>query len=381
MKTIIIKLFTETITDKEFIKLQEWLKDPKNQEKLECYVRDYYDLNISTLKNDVDSAYKKVMHSIEYKKKASMTVPLYKRNFFKYAAAILIFVSAGYFFLTKDNAQITEPTIVNNNIKIGTDKATLTLEDGTNVTLEKGETYIADNISSNGEGIIYKASETSKSVIVYNYLTIPRGGQYFIKLSDGTQVWLNSESKLKYPVDFIEGETRQVELVYGEAYFDVSPSTEHNNSRFKVQTGLQEVEVLGTEFNIKAYQDENFIYTSLVEGKVSVSSLNQNAVLKPREQSVINNNGEIIVSNVDINSVVDWMRGVFSFKGKPLEEICKILSRWYDVDVVIENKDFKNITFKGVIKKSNTIELILETLINSSDLNTYEIKDKTIYIK
>ena len=144
-------------------------------------------------------------------------IPLYRKPFFKYAAAILIFVSVGYFFLAKDNLNNEPPAqiIVNNNIKVGSDKAILTLANGTNVTLENGQKYISDHIESTGKELIYAANQISKAKlkpsIAYNYLTIPRGGQYHVTLSDGTEVWLNSESKLRYPISFVDGEERHVE--------------------------------------------------------------------------------------------------------------------------------------------------------------------------
>ena len=148
-------------------------------------------------------------------------------------------------------------------------------------------------------------------------------------LSDGTKVWLNSESQLKYPVAFNDGETRQVELVYGEAYFDVSPSTAHKGARFKVFNQSQEVEVLGTEFNIKAYKDETNIYTTLVEGKVAISAAGKNQILKPNQQSNLNlETGSIEITTVDVYNETTWIDGIFSFENKPLKEILKVLSRW-----------------------------------------------------
>ncbi|MDD7888010.1 FecR family protein [Flavivirga sp. 57AJ16] len=314
-------------------------------------------------------------------------IPLYKRNIFKYgvAASLILFIAFNFVF-NKNNKLITnsesQPTIVNNNIKIGTDKATLTLEDGTNVILEKGQNYTANNIESNGEDIIYKSTNAPKSKIAYNYLTIPRGGQYHIVLADGTEVWLNSESKLKYPASFVDGKTRRVELVYGEAYFDVSPSTNHNGSKFKVLSGIQEVEVLGTEFNIKAYKDENLIYTTLVEGKVSVDNTNGTELLKPNEQSVLNKeNKDILITEVDVQSEVAWKKGLFSFKNKSLKDIMKVLSRWYDVDVVFVDKTLEDVQFKGVLSKNQNIEEILILIKNTNFINAYEINNNTITIR
>ncbi|MDD7885085.1 FecR family protein [Flavivirga sp. 57AJ16] len=276
-----------------------------------------------------------------------------------------------------------EQTIVKTNaIQTGTDKATLTLKDGSVVALEKGTSYQTQNIKSNGEEIVYGVGDKNSSEIAYNYLTIPRGGQFFIKLSDGTQVWLNSESQLKYPVTFREGETREVELVYGEAYFDVSPSTDHDGSHFKVMNSGQEVEVLGTEFNIKAYKDETNIYTTLVEGKVSVNNNFENKILSPNQQSTISNNSNaIVIAKVDVKNETSWKRGFFSFKNKPLNEIMRVLSRWYDFDVVFLNKDLENIEFKGVLSKKQNIEEILLSLKNINVINNYEISNKTITIK
>jgi hypothetical protein len=321
------------------------------------------------------------------KVKFKINVPV-RKIYWKYtsAAAILILALASTYFLrdTIFNNPIDNktPVIVNNKIEKGTDKATLTLEDGSIVILEKGSTYQAKNANSNGEQIIYDTPNNTASEIAYNYLTIPRGGEFFVQLSDGTRVWLNSETQLKYPVAFIEGETRQVELLYGEAYFDVSPSTAHNGATFKVFNKAQEIEVLGTEFNIKAYKDETNIYTTLVEGKVVVSTSQLKQVLKPDQQSNLNlTNNNISIATVNTYSETSWKDGIFSFKGKPLKEIMKVLSRWYDIDVVFVNKSQENIPFKGVLGKDQNIEEILSAIKSASIINTYEINEKTILIK
>ena len=305
-----------------------------------------------------------------------------KRHFWKYAAAasVLLIVSLTI-FLNKDSdqPQFTKPIIVNNQIETGTDKATLTLEDGTNVALVKGQTYQTQNATSNGEQIIYNNS-TSRE-LVNNYLTTARGEQFQITLADGTQVWLNSESQLKYPVSFTGGKSRQVELVYGEAYFDVSPSTEHHGSDFKVYNNNQEVQVLGTEFNIKAYKDETNIYTTLVEGKVAVSTALGKHMLSPNQQS--NHNlirNTIKVKTVDVYKEISWKEGVFSFENMPLKDIMKVLTRWYDMDVIFENKELQNETFNGGLKMNQDIVTILDIIKNMNNIN-YEINNKTITLK
>lgn len=305
-------------------------------------------------------------------------------NFYKYAAAILVIALASTYFLRdaifNNPIEKTTPIIVNNKIEKGTDIATLTLEDGSTVILEKGSTYQAKNATSNGEEIIYDNLATAE--IAYNYLTIPRGGQFFVQLSDGTKVWLNSETQLKYPVAYIEGKTRQVELVYGEAYFEVSPSTGHNGATFKVFNKAQEIEVLGTEFNIKAYKDEVNIYTTLVEGKVSISAATTKQFLAPNQQS----NLDITTNRLSINKInargeIAWVNGEFILEGKNLKEIMKVLSRWYDMEVSFANKDLENERFIGVLGKEQNIVEILNTIKSFGVIKDYEIHDKHVILK
>ena len=335
---------------------------------------------------DTDKIYKRLESKI-LEQQEKPVIPLRRKAWFKYASVAVVagILALGYFF--RDNIftspiKIETPIIVNNNIETGTNKATLTLENGFEVALVKGQSYVAENISSNGEEIIYNTDNVANKGIAYNYLTIPRGGQFQMTLADGTQVWLNSDSQIRYPVSFIDGETREVELVYGEVYFDVSPSTEHKGSKFKVIHHAQEVTVLGTEFNIKAYNDETNIYTTLVEGEVAVSTASMNQILAPSDQSNLDTtNNHLTISKVDVKSQISWRNGLFSFKGKSLKEIMKVLSRWYDFDVIFEDEALGNLTFKGVLGKDQNIKEILSTIKTLSIINNYEINNKTITLK
>lgn len=305
----------------------------------------------------------------------------------KYAAmavvllGVVFFYQQGYF---TGNRIKSTPVIVDHNIEIGTDKATLTLGDGTEIVLEENPNYSDENITSNGKEIIYNAvaQKNTKEVISHNYLTIPRGGQYHLTLSDGTEVWLNSESRLKYPSSFIEGETRRVELLYGEAYFAVSPSIKHNNADFKVYNNAQEIQVLGTEFNIKAYRDEPHIYTTLIEGKVAVSFDGKNEVLMPNQQSKLNiETNSISVASVDVYNAIAWKEGIFIFDEKPLKDIMKVLARWYDMEVVFVNKAIEKEEFNGLLRKDQKIEDILSNIKNFGTIKNYRINDKKVIIE
>ena len=370
---LIIKKLNKTLTPEEETIFSKWYNESNSHKDYFNSVKTNYKTDLDLI--DVEKGWLVIQHNLKTRK---------QKYYWKYAiaASIVLLISINFIFNKKENTNIVEPTIVDNNtIKVGSDKATLTLEDGTHITLEKGQQYVSDNLESNGEEIIYKSKNKSKSEIVYNYLTIPRGGQYHITLSDGTEIWLNSESQLKYPTSFIEGENRMVELVYGEAYFDVSPSTNHKGSKFNVRHQNQNVEVLGTAFNIKAYNDETNIYTTLVEGEVAINYNGEKQNLTPNKQANINTlNGNITIYDVDVESIISWKNGLFTFKGKSLKDIMKVISRWYDIDVIFINKDLESLKFKGVLSKNQSVEEIL-AIMKSNTINDYEIKNKTIIIK
>nr|WP_299069464.1 FecR domain-containing protein [uncultured Allomuricauda sp.] len=371
---LIIKKLNNTLSVEEEIIFLKWYNESTSHKDYFNSVKKNYKTDIDYI--DIEKGWLRLQNSLKARKQ--------KSHYWKYAVAgsVALLITITFLLNKEDNPQINTPVIVNNTIETGTDKATLTLEDGSEVPLEKGMTYQTDNINSNGEELIYDSKNESRNEIVYNYLTIPRGGQFFVQLSDGTQVWLNSESQLKYPVTFLPGKTRQVELIYGEAYFDVSPSTENQDSKFKVLHRNQDVEVLGTEFNIKAYKEENVIYTTLVEGEVAVSNLESKQNLVPNQQSRIHiDTKEISISEIDVYSETSWRKGFFSFKSKTLKEIMIVLSRWYDVQVEFEKVELEKVKFNGVLSKRNTIDEILTSIQNTNFINAYEIKDKTITIK
>ncbi len=301
-------------------------------------------------------------------------------SYYKVAAAAILFVSLAYvtFYNTKQSENL-EPT--GSQIVAGTDKAVLTLEDGSHVVLQKGVPFQNELVKSNGERLEYQNAQ-DRTYMAFNYLSVPRGGKYQLVLSDGTEVWLNADTKLKYPAAFIKGETRIVELLYGEAYFDVSPSTKHQGDAFKVICNEQEIEVVGTEFNVKAYSDEDHIYTTLVEGKVNIAVNGTTEHLMPGEQSVLDiTTNHLTKSTVHVDYDIAWVRGYFNFRDKPLSEIMKVLSRWYDVNISFESPELQKVKFSGLLSRKQNIEDILNGIKNTKCINAYEIKNKTITIK
>ncbi|WP_422080753.1 FecR family protein [Ulvibacterium sp.] len=388
IQNLIAKYLTKQASLSELDELSRWMENDSNRQEFIKYLKINHAIDFNMKKFGTDNSKRQLLKFIDREKRGNRVRSAFK--FMKYAAAILIFMGIGYFFRNgiSENGQgsieekANPPLVVGDEIKVGTDRAILTLEDGSQINLEKGKTIRTKNVKSNGEELVYDSSDITSTEIAYNYLTIPRGGQFHIKLEDGTLVWLNSESQLKYPVAFIEGEARNVELVYGEAYFKVSPSTEHEEATFKVLNASQEIEVLGTEFNVKAYKDETNIYTTLVEGKVTIGTATAKRVLEPNQQSNLDlKNNSISINHTNVTYETSWRKGLFSFKGKSLGEIAKVLSRWYDVDILFSRPELKTVKFNGVLSKEEAIEEILNSILSTNFINAYEIKNKTITIK
>ena len=212
-------------------------------------------------------------------------------------------------------------------------------------------------------GIIHQDTmlsyEKASDVIEWHSLEVPRGGEYFLTLSDGSRIWLNSSSKLKFPTRF-EGSERKVYLERGEAYFEVAANVEQP---FFVEVDDMQVKVVGTEFNVMAYPEKSMITTTLVKGAVEVIAEQTTLSLLPNEQSIfVRETGQISKCQVDVNYHISWRNGIFEFKGMSLEEVAEVLSRWYDVDFVFEDPQLKKEHFTGAIQRSKSLEFILDII-------------------
>ena len=212
--------------------------------------------------------------------------------------------------------------------------------------------------------------------VVYNTLEVPRGGEYDVVLEDGTRVWLNADSRLKYPVVF-PGSERRV-ILEGEAYFKVK---REENRPFSVEMGGNCIEVLGTEFNVRYYPEENKQITTLVSGKVKfISEGNKSLVLSPGEQAVLTHEGILSCTSVDVTLYTAWKDGNFVFRKQRLEEVLKTLARWYDVDVFYEDVSRKDVEFTGNIERFERFEEIIDLLRMTGDTD-FEVKGKNIFVR
>lgn len=225
----------------------------------------------------------------------------------------------------------------------------------------------------------YNHAETvdGTKIIGYNTLRVPKGGEYILVLPDSSEVHLNSESSIRFPVSFAS-DKREV-FLEGEAFFKVKPN---QDAPFHVHAAGRDICVLGTTFNVFAYGDEPYFRSTLVSGKVSVSGGQEEVVLKPFEQYVENQEtGAVEVLKVDPRFYLSWMDGKIMFKGERLEDIVKKLARWYDFEIFYTNEETKDLKFRGVIRKYDSFESVLKTLEKTTTDISFTINGHTVIVR
>lgn len=296
----------------------------------------------------------------------------------KYAAVILLFVSMGIFWFVNEEEQEVENVAVT-KIEHGSMKAQLVLANGRRVDLvpetnlqleEEGGTRILtlDNMVkySGMDSLVGQSTE-----VKYNTLIVPRGGEFSLELADGTRVWLNTESKLRYPVAFT-GDERRVEMD-GEVYFEVAKNRE---KPFVVTVNGVDIRVLGTSFNVSAYQED--VVTTLVTGKVQLKKGDEQVVLLPNQQAIWSDD-KFKVKQVDARNYVLWKEGIFYFEDVDLEMILDDMARWYNVNIFYVNPTLKKMKFSVEIKRYEDINEILRRIEQTKRVK-FEIKDRTINV-
>src|SRR5690625_174518 len=303
------------------------------------------------------------------------------------AVLLLVFAAGVYLWISNEKKEkISEELVIKNDVLPGSDKAVLTLSDGARVILDGSLTGVIANegevsVENSEDGVLTYSGENNLDFdeittdkVINNTITTPQGGQYKVKLHDGTMVWLNSLSSIRFPTRFSE-EAREVEIT-GEVYFEVA---HRSKQPFKVYSGEQYVEVLGTEFNIQAYEDEPSIRTTLVDGSVNVVTENESALIDPGYQVVSFSNDVLEVKKVNAEMVVAWKNGLFQFWDTDLEEVMRQLARWYDIDV-----DYLTTTqgksFTGFVSRDVTISNVLRMIEEAGGIK-FGLEDKKVFVK
>ena len=311
------------------------------------------------------------------------------RGWLSYAASFLLLLSIGwgiYYWSTKNNTGEHRTALLQDDIGPGGNSAILELSDGSTINLD--ETSIGSTVNTGGL-IINKLSDGMVSVeippqdlngpVEMHTIRTPLGGQYQIKLPDGSDVWLNASSSIRFPTAF-SSKSREVEL-QGEAYFDVVSlkNEEKQAIPFLVRNKDQIIEVLGTQFNVNGYSNETFTRTTLVEGSVLVHVKGSKVVeqLHPGQESNIQN-GKIQVQNADMESTIAWKNGDFIFNNEPLESIMNKISRWYDVEVVYQHAD-KDRKFSGAVSRGKNLSSVLKAMSYTGKIQ-FKIKGRRVLV-
>ena len=305
-----------------------------------------------------------------------------KIKWFPYAAAIVLILSVGgVFYFSGDKEQTEILPIAKNEVQVPGSRAVLILPDGRKVDLEN-EVLRSDLAQSDSlllvsaRSLKYRDIDSPDTTEIFHTLEIPRGGEYLLTLSDGTMIYLNSESTLSFPVKF-QGKERKVYLT-GEAYFKVAKNTEHP---FVVTAGELEVLVTGTTFGVRAYKDEKDIQTTLESGRVTVRVEGKSVKLVPNKQVLFNKSTMgLEVRDVDVDLYLAWADGRLVYDNCPLEKILTDLGRWYNIDVFYSRDELRSYQFSLNMKKHEEFTQVLELIGKTGEVQ-FEIKDNTVIVK
>lgn len=334
-----------------------------------------------------DKIFERILQNIEAKEPQKLSLrpkkSIYSWKVLAVAASLFLCLSMVLLWMQYSSSFSPKKSFKSNqsaSIRPGGNRAILTLDDGSSLVLTDASLgKVADqyNMSvvktAEGELSYKKRKGENPSEMVYNTITTPVGGKYSVILPDGSKVWLNSKSSLRFPTSFT-GVERSVQMT-GEVYFEI---VKNPKQPFKVRSGGTEISVLGTHFNVMAYDDEADQKTTLLEGSIHLSSGNFSTLLKPGQQASVNQSVGIVVSNnIDLEAVMAWRNDLFIFKDMEIKDIARQLSRWYDVQVVFKGTPSK-IPYTGTIAKNVAFSEIL-SMLQFTGLK-YELKDHVLTI-
>jgi ferric-dicitrate binding protein FerR (iron transport regulator) len=375
---------------KDFLKLVEKYLDGRASAEEIKTVENYYsqfsddpDVTDSLNEDEINELKAGLRHKINDRiaRDETRVIPIYRKKYFQVAASILLVALLSLFITRKLRQEPLKLQAQNHDLAPGGNKAVLTLADGSKVDLgsiKNGASTIqpgAHVIKESGQLAYQVAGANSGAIPVsYNTLTTPRGGQYELTLADGTKVWLNAASSLKFPTAFT-GSERVVELT-GEAYFEVV----HNAKQpFKVKTAGQVIQDIGTQFDVNSYADEAAIATTLVEGSVKIFDAKGATMIKPGQQHLLKSDGgSLVKDDVDLDEVTAWKNGMFQFNNADIKTIMRQISRWYNVDVEYHGQ-VPSSTYHGRISRNSNASAVLK-ILELSGID-FTIEGRTIIVK
>lgn len=352
---------------------ENWLREnPQYREEVEEQKRIVQSVGFHAAEFTVEENYLRLRDRIE-KRKTNDKIPSRFRfpTWLKVAASITLVSSVLYFTSRFREGAPVNDVAIESPLTIPQNNAVLTLADGSTIALdqvEKGTVALQGGIrlekTASGDIVYHIDSESATSPNAYNSIATAKGNQYAITLPDGSKAWLNASSSLRYPVKFA-ADQRRVQMT-GEVYFEISKVDSDSPGKekaipFFVQTDKQEIRVLGTHFNVNAYEDEPYVITTLVEGSVRVTATadGQSVLLTPGQQSVLNKN--ILVRSANLEQQIAWTKGDFIFHAERLDAILRKVSRWYDVEIECPDH-LGRLTFDGIVSRSQPLSTIIDMI-------------------
>ncbi|MCA1919518.1 MAG: FecR domain-containing protein [Flavobacterium piscis] len=366
-------------------KYQEGTLSNEDKDKVDAwYLHKAYNSNLQLNEYELEDSYEYLKAKLPLKQETKV-IRIWPRV--AVAASIAVLLGTGIFYFTKTKEQIPQVAEKPQEIAPGGNRGILTLSNGKQIVL--ADISAKDTIAKEGEEdevtikmgangvityIINPNTDASKAdANLFNTLSTPTGGQYNIVLADGTKVYLNAVSSIKYPTQF-NGDQRIVELD-GEAYFEVA---KNKNKPFIVKSGDQDIEVLGTHFNLHAYDNESVVKTTLLEGSVAVNYKNQKAILKPGQQSNVSDKfNKITIKQVDTEAAIAWKNGRFKFDNADLKTVMRQLERWYGIKVEYRG-DVSDVRFNGGTFMNKNLSEVLKVLELSNI--KFKVEGKTIIV-
>ena len=381
IKNILKARLDGSITPEEEAVLQEWAEsDPQHCALLELLDEsaDHLPLLGHLYNYDESRVWRNIRKEARRRRFRKMA-----RESRKYAAvaAVLLFAGYGIWQWIDDRNREEACRAYIEQVTPGVRGAVLTLSSGEQVDLEQGgeRTLVEQDgtrIEVAGEEVAYHDAEPEEEEIpAWNTVSVPRGKEFSLQLSDGTKVWLNSASSLRFPVRFGEG-PREV-VVTGEAFFDVAKDADR---QFIVHADTVAVAVYGTAFNIAAYEDETDVETTLLRGSVEVTSGRRKVMLEPGQQARVGRSGAIFdVRQVPAEEYAAWTRGVFAFQEEPLSSICRKLSRWYDIEILPSGFDADQVRYTGEIRRYETFAEMVRLLERTNQIRI-DVQDGRILL-
>lgn len=371
LQVLLGKYLLEELSEQEMEELWATLKDPSRETDWNQWIGEVW--NNENIRNLADAETKARVQTRLNALLQEVSIPrqrtIGRRVWWAAAAVVITGGLVAYFAWDRitpaDNRTLVAGTDMRfkNDVNPGADRAILKLADGSTIVLDSaasGVLYQQNNVRvvmlDNGE-LSYEVINAGTGEVSFNTMSTPRGGQFKLRLPDGSNVWLNAASSITYPVVFT-GKERRVSIT-GEAYFEVSKDPAR---RFYVDTKGATVSVLGTHFDINAYEEDSHVKTTLLEGSVEISNGDQSDILKPGEQALLKSEGKIVVlADVDTEEVIAWKNGYFQFADADMEEVMNQIERWYDVDVSYEGR-IPERSFSGGIQRTLPLSRVLKIL-------------------